>query len=108
VGTMHDTSTNNSRVTIPTGGDGLYLIIASTSYLQDSAGTDGLLKLSIRKNGSTLVKTVSQAQGIASVTQGVQATTLLSLAATDYVEAYVDPGGRGWTAGSPTADLASR
>jgi hypothetical protein len=55
---LHDNVTNNSRLTIPTGGTGFYNIALSSYITLTNAGinanTWGLL--GIRKNGSTVIK----------------------------------------------------
>lgn len=51
VGTCHDTGSNTSRLTIPTGGDGLYLIIAKAVF---AANATGQRNLRILKNGSAI------------------------------------------------------
>jgi hypothetical protein len=83
VGTMHDLVTNNSRVVVPTGGDGLYLVMGGTTFAANATGTRQLL---IRKNGATilaqnLVPIVSAATSLV-----VQASQIVVLAAADYVE----------------------
>lgn len=82
-GAMHDTSTNNSRITIPTGGGGVYLAgfefrMANT----DQAGTRyGRLLL----NGTTgLANAEHLPTDLTAVSQTT--TALVELAAADYIE----------------------
>lgn len=96
VGSMHDTATNTSRITIPTGGDGLYLVVAQTNFTQDS-GTDGEMQVFIRKNGTNTNFVNYRGVSAAGVKAGICVVGLLSLVATDYVEMYGDPGGRAFT-----------
>jgi hypothetical protein len=54
VGAMHDTSSNTSRFTVPTGGDGFYEFIAHVSF---AANATGNRYTRFRKNGTTSVGT---------------------------------------------------
>jgi hypothetical protein len=49
VGTLHDNATNPSRITVPVGGDGLWLIIGQLSW---EANATGLRQAWVYKNGS--------------------------------------------------------
>jgi hypothetical protein len=56
IGTLHDTATNNSRITIPTGGNvGLWLFVCQVRWIGVAAGTAGARYVNIRKNGTTVV-----------------------------------------------------
>lgn len=56
VGTLHDTSTNNSRITIPTGGDtGLWLLVCQIRWIGVTTGGQGSRYVNIKKNGATIV-----------------------------------------------------
>ena len=37
-GAMHDVTTNSERLTVPTGGDGLYLVLGGVAWAANSAG----------------------------------------------------------------------
>ena len=93
VGNMHSVSVNTSRMTIPAGGAGTYLINALSSY---AANASGARVLSLYKNGSLLTKGASftPINGASTLT-GVAATAMAVLAAGDYIEAfgYQDTGG---------------
>lgn len=107
VGAMHDTGSNTSRLTVPTGGDGLYLIIAGISW---AANATGFRELIVKKNGTTFVGgSLSQNVG-AGASTAQQAVAAITLAATDYVEAFVQQtsGGALATANNPnTLDFFS-
>lgn len=77
----HDTATNNSRLTVPSGLDGHYLIVAETAYV---ANATGQRRAQINRNGSRIALNVNDAA--ASGQSSVIATTVRLLAATDYVE----------------------
>lgn len=86
VGGLHDTVTNNSRMTIPTSGDGLYQIMAAVYFDPNATGTR---LIRIYKNGTAL----SYGQAVVSVNDGTNGTGLTtsliaSLVATDYIECY--------------------
>ncbi len=82
---FHDTSTNNNRITIPTGLDGYYLVGAVVRY---SGNTDGARDIRIEKNGTRvwLGQTTYP-----STTTGAEVSTsvVLYLAAGDYIEVAV-------------------
>lgn len=82
VNSCHDNSTNNSRLTVPTGGGGTYLVTATVTFTANNAGLRGV---SIRLNGAasaggTVVNTV-----VGDVTT-LQATAIAQLTAAQYVE----------------------
>jgi hypothetical protein len=57
VGSLHDTATNNTRITIPSGGNtGLWLFIARAAF---AAHATGIRIVRILKNAGTIVATVS-------------------------------------------------
>lgn len=84
VGNLHDLSTNPSRFTVPTGGDGLYLVLAQAQWASDA---DGIRSIRIYVNGAL----VAQNDIPAGTTDALsfQAHALLSLVAADYVEIKV-------------------
>lgn len=94
VGNLHDLSSNPSRFTIPTGGDGLYLVLAQAQFASDA---DGIRSVRIFVNGSL----VAQNDMAAGTTDALsfQAHALLSLVAGDYVEVKV------WHSAGASLDL---
>jgi hypothetical protein len=94
VGNLHDLSNDPERFTIPTGGDGLYLVIAQAQFAADA---DGLRSLRIYVNDAL----VAQQDTPAGSTDGLsfQVHALLSLTATDYVDVRV------WHSAGASLDL---
>lgn len=90
--TMHSTASNTSRITIPTGGGGKYLIGAGANWALSAGGTQRQVR--ILQNGTTYVAWQTSPP---SASHGSEATvtTSYALAAADYVETYVnqDSGG---------------
>jgi hypothetical protein len=86
---FHDNSTNNSRMTIPTGYGGKYLVTAKLYYDSNAAG---YREIQIKKNG-TQVQFFYFGPNSTYTTQ--QGAIVLSLAAADYVEigTYQNTGG---------------
>ena len=81
---FHDTSSNTSRFTIPSGKNGKYLVTFWCGWNNASAG---LREVAIRVNGSAVTNAgtpSSSANGTANVFSAV-----LNLVATDYVDARV-------------------
>jgi hypothetical protein len=89
--TFHDTSTNNSRITIPSGKNGKYLITAKWHFQGNASGSDRLG--AFKKNG-TAIGSYRGINGNAS-SVGWGASVILDLVATDYIEleVYQDSGG---------------
>ena len=89
---FHDNTTNNSRITIPTGKGGKYLVVAQQAW---AANLTGLRQLRILKNGTAVQ--ISQLNNNASNTVDLQnnISYILSLAAADYIEmaVYQNTGG---------------
>jgi hypothetical protein len=86
---FHNPSSNNTRMTIPTGYDGKYLIQATIEF---ASNTTGGRELQIYKNGTTVLQYVTtDAEGSLSI--AISGT--FGLVATDYVEirAYQSSGG---------------
>lgn len=80
---IHDTATNNSRLTCATAGT--YLIGASVEWASSATGNRNL---SLRLNGTTFLVGVAQTALTGATTQQ-QFATLYDLAAADYVECMV-------------------
>ena len=105
VGSMHSNATNISRLTVPAGQGGLYLIIGSTTFAANAVGYRDLL---IRKNGSTFLreKLIETDNGVYYIT--LEVTTVAVLAAGDYVELTVQQNSGGnLNVGSATRYSAS-
>ena len=89
---FHDNSTNNSRITIPIGKGGKYLVVAQSSF---APNLTGFRQLRILKNGTAVQ--ISQMNNNASNTVDIQnnVSYILSLAAADYIEmaVYQNTGG---------------
>jgi len=87
VGAMHNPASNNTRITIPSGGGGTYLIGVDMASWQDN--NTGIRDLIIRVNGATTVNwqrlTTNQ-----NTNTYQSLSILLPLVATDYVEAMVN------------------
>jgi hypothetical protein len=81
--TMHDTVTNNSRVTIPTGEGGWYLITISIEF---AANATGQRKLSARFDGATELGYIAVDAAASGVTR-LSTSVLVALNAAQYVEA---------------------
>ncbi len=82
---FHDTSTNNSRITIPAGKAGKYLLIGNFLWGNDPTGRRELL---MYKNGSALSGQVVM-QATSSEGAGLCLSMIQDLAVSDYVELYV-------------------
>ncbi|KJS84985.1 MAG: hypothetical protein JM58_09455 [Peptococcaceae bacterium BICA1-8] len=78
--TMHDTVTNNSRVTIKKAGT--YQIVADATY--DSNAT-GVRRLYVRKGGSTILKSIFQ-----NAVSGTQTSMSVSAAEPLVVDNYIE------------------
>ncbi len=80
---LHSVSSNTSRMTIPSGKDGRYIISGAAEWAASALGT--LRRLSIRLNGSTYIAKTELTSIInAALPQDV--STVYDLVATDYVE----------------------
>jgi hypothetical protein len=92
--TFHDNSTNTTRITIPTGYGGKYLI--DMSFGCDTAGTFG--NINLYKNGSNITNIgvdggkIGGASGMTSNYYVARANAVISLAAADYIEFYITIG----------------
>jgi hypothetical protein len=79
--TFHSTSTNTSRMTIPSGKGGYYLVTGTLGFT--SAG-GGRVELYIRKNNSNFVA-IRLAN---SEEPAINISEIMSLVATDYIELF--------------------
>jgi len=87
---FHSTTVNNSRITIPTGKGGKYLVVAASYFIQNSTG---FRQLRILKNGSNVQINVAPSNTVTDVNNNV--SYILDLAAADYIElgVYQNSGG---------------
>lgn len=91
-GGFHSTVSNTSRLTIPTGYDGIYRITANVYMVNGSAGQ---FHLQLRKNaggaigsGTFLAQSTNAVSTNAAILTGGCITTEVRLSATDYVEVF--------------------
>ena len=82
--TFHDNSTNNSRITIPSGKAGYYLFVCKWSINESPTG---YRQVELRKNGSAVDRT--SIRGTSSGQNFVTLSTVQSVAVGDYFEFYV-------------------
>lgn len=80
---FHDTSTNNSRMTIPTGLDGVYMVVAQLGFTFNNSGT--VRGLTLQLNGSTALGASASGPEISNLS----VSAIVALAAGDYVEAMI-------------------
>lgn len=85
---MHSTSTNTSRITIPTGGDGLYLIGGNIQLDTSGLGGEADYGLRILLNGATVIAEMQNEENN-NIDVAMSISTLYSLSATDYIELQV-------------------
>lgn len=105
VGTMHDTSTNNTRVTIPAGNNGVYMVIGGTAFQSNATG---YRQLTIVKNAITTIASVIVPVNSGTVQTNAQVTVMASLVASDYLELNaVQTSGGSLSVGSATRFDAS-
>lgn len=83
VGTMHSTSVNTSRITVPTNHGGLYLVSGKACFGSNATGFRGV---AIYKNGSPVfVKQLQPVTGSLTIDEIVASIVLV---ATDYLEVF--------------------
>lgn len=83
---FHDTSTNNSRLTVPSGKAGKYLAIFNCEF-QDVAGT-GIREARIKVNGTTWVGLMT-VTATSNKAHRLNVSAIIDLSVGDYVEAFV-------------------
>ena len=88
VGGMHSTSTNTSRITIPTGGGGVYDIKGCVSW-NNTADRDGFRQAYIRLNGSTILAVTNTIGAVDFDDSNQMVSCDWRLSAGDYVELVV-------------------
>jgi hypothetical protein len=81
----HDTATNNTRFTAPYTGE--YLCVAAIPFTQNAVAHK--VELNFRRNGTDWFTGTAQMKTSANITLIANATSLVYLAAGDYVEAVV-------------------
>lgn len=94
IGALHSTVSNTSRLTVPAGLAGTYLVGAAIPFAASALGVRGIR---LRKNGATQLSPDIWQQGFSASGVGntLVATILVSLAVADYMEvdAFQDTGG---------------
>lgn len=96
VGGMHSTSSNNTRITIPTGWSGIYRVGGCVSFVTSTAGHNRAVRITINGNTSPMVEDMRDPDANASkVANRIAVETLYILDAGWYVEleCYQDTGG---------------
>jgi hypothetical protein len=83
---FHDNSVNNSRITIPAGKGGKYLITALCVFASNATGYRETI---FYKNGGSDSGTIVVAAPVNGTVTGFNNSTILDLVATDYIELIV-------------------
>jgi hypothetical protein len=86
-GGMHSTSSNTSRITVPSGGSGMYLLGANIEF---AANATGVRDLNIRLNNSTIIGSARATSASGTTPTRLTVTTIYPLNVGDYVEAVVN------------------
>jgi hypothetical protein len=89
---IHDPASNNTRMTVPAGHGGKWLVLVDVTF---AANTAGVREVGLRKNGSSFGKVINVPASSVSKPLTVSFGDLLSLSAGDYIEVTVwqDSGG---------------
>lgn len=92
VGSCHDTATNNTRITVPAGGNGWWGFTACAEF---AANATGHRDLSIRINGTTIAAVVRDTTPSGTKASRIALSAEFRLNVGDYVEliGYQDSGG---------------
>jgi hypothetical protein len=80
---FHSTTTNTGRITIPTGKGGYYLITSMIFF--ENASSGAAIRLRVLKNGTAIFSNQETQQ----FQKGIVLSTVVNLAAADYVEIQV-------------------
>lgn len=91
-GGMHSTSSNTSRITIPTGGSGMYLLGGGVEF---AANATGYRQVALRINGTTVIAGSRATSASGTVATLLMTNCIYPLNAGDYVEltAFQNSGG---------------
>lgn len=82
---IHDTSTNNSRLTCKT--EGIYLVIGAVTF--EALGTNELRQIAFEVNGSNSYVKIAKQEVIAATDVKITLTGLFDFAVNDYIELNV-------------------
>jgi hypothetical protein len=82
---FHDPVTNNTRLTIPSGKDGYYLIGTTVAFASNATG---IRRLQVYKNGVATAVAANTQGAVSGSETRLNASMLLSLVATDYLEVW--------------------
>lgn len=91
-GAMHDPASNNTRLTVPSGGGGLYIVNATVTW---AANATGGRDIRLHKNGSQVTGMIDTRAAKPAGDTVNRLTEHLALVATDYLQLEVlqDSGG---------------
>ncbi len=85
-GGVHSATVNNTRFTVPTGADGIWLFVGTFYFTVPDNPEPGTYELGTRKNGSGVTK-VLQEMPISPATEAtIAGSVMYSLVAGDYIE----------------------
>ena len=87
IGGYHSTSSNTSRITIPSGKDGYYLFSAGLRF--GAGSTQGFRAIYLYKNGSQIWAGTFDAPSNTTINETLIYTQIAAGVATDYFELYV-------------------
>lgn len=87
IGAIHNTVTNNSRITVPAGGDGRWRFDANIRF-GANGGSTPVQSVKFRKNGTTDVGSESRLvyPGLTGSPTNQSCSVVVTLVATDYIE----------------------
>lgn len=88
VGALHSTSSNTGRITIPTGGDGLWLFFAQVEFQSNGTG-QRVLKIQRTRSATTTQRGQNTIQADNAGVTGMQTMAMDAAVAGDYYEAIV-------------------
>jgi hypothetical protein len=108
VGSMHSTSVNTSKFTVPTGGGGIYLLTAQVTFAANATGVRQIRFL--KGSGATDIGGTSARSSVtATDIETLSSSLVVSLAAGDIVEVYAyQTSGGSLNIGSATAFAKNR
>lgn len=89
---FHSNTTNNTRITIPTGKGGKYLVTMRLSWAQNSTGSRWV---SLFKNGSDYATHIMPPISSSNTNQLSSISLVVNLVAGDYIELYGQQGSGG-------------